>query len=256
MLNKNKALTNFMVGYITSILMVILFVVLAETTNDWIGNGTGHGTSSVSGWAFFISFLVILGAYSVTTLIFSTAENFKKAPLALFLTTLMMSLTVAFSVAVIDYTLNGTIKTVTSIILVVIFSISIVALMWFVQEFNTKFTMGSISLNRADEWEYSHFIELTFNKISVEHKDGYTELKYKNKISIITFIPEDVIERKVFLSGDMKTQAVANLESIVQEGQRAAIVFLSNTLPIIDGENDKVSIIRNNELFRFVKGKK
>ncbi len=255
MLNRNKALTNFIVGYITSILMVVLFLLLAETTNGFIGNTSGTSTSAVAGIAFGISFFVIFGAYAVTTLIFSTPENFKKAPLVLFLTTLMMSLAVAFSVGVIDYTQSSAIGTVTKIILIIMFSLSIMGLMWFVQEFNTKFAMSSISANRADEWEYNHFLELSFNKISVEHKDGYTELKYKNKTSIITFISEEVIERKIFLSGDMKTKAVADLEVLAQGDTKAAIVFLSNNLPLIEGESNKVSIIKNNDLFRFVKGK-
>ncbi len=255
MLSRNKALTNFIVGYITSILMVILFLALTETTNGFIGNTSGTSTSAAAGVAFGISFVVVLLTYATTTLIFSTPENLKKAPLAIFLATLMMSLAIAFSVGVVDYTLSSAMGLATKIVLIILFSLSIIGLMWFIQEFNTKFVMSPISENRADEWEYNHFLELSFNKISVEHKDGYTELKYKGRRSVITFIPEEVIERKIFLSGDMKTKMISDLESKVSEGEKAAIVFLSNTLPIIDGESDKVVIIKNEDLFRFVKGK-
>ncbi len=256
MLNRNKALTNFIVGYVTSLLMVILFVVLGSTHNSWIGNNTGTNTSTLSGIAFGISFFVVLIAYVGLTLAFSTPENFKKAPLAIFLSALLMSLAIAFSVFVFDYTINeANLKLISEIIMIILFSISIVGLLWFMQEFNTKFTMSSISSNRADEWEYTNFLDLSFNKIGVEHKNGHTELTYKGNVTLITFIPEDVIERKIFLSGDMKTKAISDLESKIQGDQKAALVFLSNTLPHVDGSVDKVAVIKNSDIFSFVKGR-
>ncbi len=252
MLNKNKALTNFILGYITTVLLVITFVTLANL-DTFMGDVSGTGTPQVAGISFGISFLVIGFVYTMSTLIFSTSEKFKKAPIALLLTSLAMSLLIAFSVAVFDLTINSAQTLVWIVVQMIIFSICILALIFFIQEFNTKFVMSSIAANRADEWEYVNFIKLSINRISINHKEDHTLLIYKGMEFPIVFVSEEIIERKVFLSGDMKTKSVSDLELLTSEKQKAAIVYLSNTLPYIEGENKKVSVIKNEELTKFVK---
>ncbi len=254
MLNKNKALTNFIIGYITAVLLVVLFVTLGQTDNQLMGDVSGTTTSVGAGITFGISILCLLLVYSVTAIIFSSQEKIKKAPISILLTSLAMSLTIAFSFSVLDITLNTSYGTfIKKLFFVVVFSGSILTLLWFIQEFNTKLTMSTISNNRADEWEYSNFIKLSFNRITVKHNKDHTVLTYKGKETIVFFVSEEIIERKFLLSGDMKTKIVSDLENLATNEQKVAIVFLSNRLPIIEGESDKVSIIKNDSLIKFLK---
>ncbi len=252
MLNKNKALTNFIIGYITSILLVVLFVMLSQF-DTFMGDVSGTSTSAASGITFACSFIVMALVYSLLLVLFSTPDKMKKSPIALLLTTLATSLTIAFSFAVIDLTIARVDGIVKMIILLVLFSSSILTLLFFIQEFNTKFSMSVISNNRADEWEYTNFLKLSFNKITVNHKEDHTVLRYKGKDILVIFVSEEVIERKYFLSGDMKTKTIVDLERLSTNGQRCAVVFLSNKLPIIEGENNIVSVITNDELVKFMK---
>ncbi len=255
MLNKNKALTNFISGYVMSIAMIVLFITLGQTNNNWIGNGQGIDTSTLSGITFGISFVVLLCTYTLVTLMFSTAETAKKTPLPLFLVSLAMSLTDAFAVGVLDTTPKW-VDGAFDYILLTLFVIAIFALVWFIQEFNTKFTMATIALNRADEWEFANFLNLSFNRIGVEHKSNFTILTYKGKNTIVSFIPEDVIERKSFLSGELKDKVVTDIESQLKEDEKGLIVYLSNNLPLVEGVNERVSVIPHSDLFATIKRKK
>lgn len=252
MLNKNKALINFISGYITILFLIIIFTILAQTKNDWIGRETGTSVNVLSAISFGISFVVLLFSTTTTTLIFSNSTKAKKVPMVIFLSTLSSSLFIAFSVAVFNLLLSGAINIILLVIMMILISLSILFLIMLIQEFNTKFVMSAISLNRADEWEYNNFMKLLLNKIFVKHESDHTILSVKkNKFKII-FISEEIIERKISLSGDVKSQIVINLEEKIKENEKGAIVYLSNKLPIIEGENDKINVIRNNDLFEFI----
>ncbi len=254
MLNRNKALTNYISGCVASVLVIVLFITLAWTDSSWVGKTSGTDSVALAAKTFSIALLVIFVTYAITTLIFADSKTARKSPLALILSTLMMSLIVAFGTGIIDYTYNQLASSIVwQIILLIVFSISFLLLIAVVQEFNTKFTMAAISQNRADEWEYTNFLQLSLNRISVEHKNNHTILKCKSKVTKVTFVSEEVIERKLILSGDTKSQIVFDIEQSLVGEEKGAIVYLSNTLPTVEGVNDRVAVIKQNDLFKIVK---
>ncbi len=255
MLNRNKALTNFITGILTSFLLVIVFVVLGNTNVGWIGDETGTSSIELAGIAFGISIIAMLVAYLSTTLPFTNPDGAKRSALAQVLSSLTMAAIIAFSVFLIDYEVtNQPVGIIFQIIIYGSLLVLLSGLIWFVQEMNTKFLMSSIAKSRADEWEFSNFWRLVMDNISVEHRNTFSVLTHKNKPFIIKFISEDVIERKVFLSGDHKSKLVFDLEETsAKENAKAFVVYISNTLPIVEGNSEYVSVIKNSELFDKIK---
>ncbi len=256
MLNRNKALINFIGILVMSYICITTFLILGLTENDWIGISTGTGIPELSGIAFGISFVALLITNTAFTIPFATEETVKKSPLAILISALLMSVAVAFSVAVVSSLAEGINRVqgnVVEILILIIFIPSIMILLALLQESNTKFLMVSIAANRADEWEYTNFYELSRNKISVKHGEKFSTFKHKTKTSIVSFYSEENVERKVFLSGDSKTITVKEIEDALQENEKGAIVYLSNQLPTIIGENELVSVIKQKDLFKFVK---
>ncbi len=256
MLNRNKALINFIGILITSYICIIVFLILGLTVNDFIGISTGTSVAQLAGIAFGISFIVMLISNTAFTLPFANEETVKKSPLAILITALLMSVAVAFSVGVIASLadgVHGVQGNVLEIIVLIVFIPSVMILAALLQESNTKFLMVSIASNRADEWEYTNFWELSRNKISVTHGDSLSTFKHKGKTTIVSFFSEENVERKIYISGDSKTITVKQIEESLDEGQKGAIVYLSNTLPTVVGKNDKVEVIKQKDLFKFVK---
>lgn len=256
MLNKNKALTNFITGILLSIISIVVFVVLAHTDNSWIGNSTGTKPAVVASWGFGISFVVLLLGYSLFTLIFLEDPNITRVMTAVALSALMMSLIVAFSIAVFDIYLDTGLNIWLFVIVLILILILDLGLVYFIQEYITKFTMAAAAKNRADEWEYSNFLFLVSKGISVEHKNNFTILKNKKLTLKVSFVSEEVIERKLFLDGDTKSKIVSDLENSLSENETGAIVFLSNDLPNTEGVNERITVIKQEKLFSLFKKQK
>ncbi len=256
MLNRNKALINFIVGIVSAIVMIVVFLTLANTTNgSFFDNTSGVKSSALSGIVFGISIIVFAIIYTTTSLPYADVDGVKRSVLPLILTILFISAGIAFSVLIWDYELNNQpISIFWSILIYGSITLAFPILIYFIQEFNTKFIFSSISKNRADEWEYNNFLNLTFNNIHVKHNDAYSELTYKGRTTLIKFISENIIERKIFLSGDTKSKEVIELESKLNNEQKGFVVYLSNTLPQINGSSTNIEVITNNDLFKKIKG--
>lgn len=256
MSKRNIALLNYIVGVATTFILVVTFVTLGNTDSiSWLDKTSGTSSIALSGIAFVFSFVLMVIVYSIVTIPFANVDGIKRVWLPMILVSLFIGAIIAFEVLVLDYEISNMSD---SIIFFILLMISIVVLfillILFVQELNTKFLLMAIAINRADEWEYSNFVNIIFNKISIKHDNGYTELKHKDKLFIVKFIPENIIERKIFLSGDTKSKEVIELESVLEtKGNKGMVVYLSNRLPIIEGTSDKITITTNNELFKLVK---
>ncbi len=261
MLNKNKALTNYIISLIFAYVLVVTFSILGLTENNFIGWGSGTSLGQVAGITFGISLILFLIIVTISTLPFANSETVKNSPLAIIMSALFMSALITFSVAILNLIGENiwhqniadekSPSVVLNWIMLIIFTPSIMLLMAFAQESTTKLAMISISENRAVEWEYSNFLKLSINRISVEHKENYTLFKHKTKTTYVAFVADGTIERRLEVSGATKSQMVANLEK-VSNGNPASVVYLSNELPSLIGENEMISVIKGSEIFKFV----
>ncbi len=256
MSNKTKAFINFIIGLTISLLMVVIFVYLGKSKNNWLGVGTGTSYAALAGWSFLISFGAISLTYILSTVFYANSTTLGKLILPIFISILAMSLSISFSVFVFDYVIKITNKIIIEIFVILSLLITIPTLLLFVQEFNTRFMMTSISENRAQEWEYSNFMGLFIWNISVEHDKNVSYLFYKDKRTVVKFIPENIIERKFVLSGEGRESSVIDIENNLRENEKGAIVYLSNILPKIFGENERVSVIQNYKTIKFVRKNK
>ncbi len=257
MLNKYKALTNYIAVTITTLLIVIVFTTLGNT-KIWpaIGSASGTSTVALAGITFGFAILIIGLANALSSVLFADKSRATKTLLPLLITTLAMSALSAFITALFDKQLNGGffVNIIINIIMWLILLITTPLLVIMIQDYNTKFIMSTVSENMAVEWEMNNFAWLFLGKVGVEHLPTHSILTYKDKKVAVKFVPQNVIERKIFLNGDLKNKEVMDLESRLEKDVLiGAIVFLSNTLPVIEGANTNIKVIRNNDLYNLLK---
>lgn len=260
MLNKNKALTNYICGILTSLLVVSLMLILDTTDNGgFISSTSGTSIIELAGWGFLFSFISLFIVYTITIIIFADKSILSKIWLPILISSLAMAAISSMSVAIIDWQVEW--ASSSSVVLIILFTLLLclacAALIVFAQEQVTKFLLSSTAMNRADEWEYTNFVNLMINKVSITHKENYSILKSKGKKFIVKFMSDEGIQRKLFLDGDTKDKDVSDFEAVIAEnGGKGYMVFLSNELPAIVGVSSSIKVLTSNDLFKVIKGRK
>lgn len=254
---KNRSLIHFTIGSILSIMMIILFSTLFSING--VGTfGSNFTRIESSGMTFGISLFLILIIYSITTILnLHDTKKIKNLIFSLLITSLMMASIITIG-ELGYYMMFG--EQVTRVILVMImaffFGILLIFIVIIAQVFNTKFLLISISNSRADEWEYSNFIELFFLKATIKHKENFSYLNSRKVTLVIKFIIEDEKNEKIFLSGDTTSLIIKDLESKINNNEKGAIVYLSNELPQFEGEHKNIKLIKDSELFKYFRSLK
>ncbi len=254
MSNANKALTNYIVGLVMTIFIIVLFLVLGNTNVQGIGNESGTGSSALAGIAFIASIILMLISYSLSTLIFTDVEKAKGSIITILISTLMISSLIAFEVFIFDYYITNPSSTlllnfiIYSSLTILLTSLNILA-----QTYLTRFLMSTIALNRADEWEYNNFLELSLNRINIKHLERHSEIKYKGKLYLVKFIIGN--NQKVFnLSGERKDAEVIEMEKLsLDKNTKSFIVIISGSMPKVEGSLNEVKIVKDKDLVKEIK---
>ncbi len=259
MTNKDKALTNYITGVIMMALTIIITCALFINNN--VGSiGSKFSQPQAAAMTFVISVLVMLVTYLVTTLIFADKDKMLNS----IVTILLSIIAAAAVVTMIESTFYGIFMGNTAlgftntlwvqVILTMLLTPLFVMLILLMQIYITKLLLTPVVSDRASEWEIDNFLMLSINKLTIEHKNDHSIFfKGEDKFAI-KFISDDRIERKIIIGGETKDLIVKEFEKNIDGCKDAALVYLSNEIPGTIGENDKIKVIKNNQLGKFFKG--
>ncbi|BDU67630.1 MAG: hypothetical protein TYPL_2830 [Candidatus Tyloplasma litorale] len=260
MLNKNKAFFHYFLSSILAILSTMLFSILLIVFNDTSEFANNMTISKSAGVTFGFSLLIFILFYSLMIFLFVNDKQIIKTIIPIIISTIILSLIIAI-IEWCFYFMYGKqtpTKPIFTGCLAFLFSIASILLILLQTYFNTKFILSSTSKRRSDEWEYSNFMNLFLNRISIQHYEyeGFSHLKSKDLDLIVKFIDDDEISRKISISNESPSKIIEEIIKKLKNDQIGAIVYLSNILPIIEGENEKIYILKNNELFKKFKEKR
>lgn len=257
--NKNKALTNYIVG-ITMIVITII-VSCALFINDSVGSiGSDFSQPAAAGITFGSSLIIMLITYLVVTLVFADKDKL----INLLLPILLSIIAAAAVITLVESSYYGIFMGTTSlgfsdklwikIILTILLTPSFIMLILLLQIYITKILLTPVASDRAAEWEIDNFILLIKNKLKVEHKDNYSIFTKGEDKYAVKFISDDRIERKIIIEGETKDLIVKEFEKNIEGCKDSALVYLSNEIPGIIGKSDRIKVIRNSDLDKFFKG--
>lgn len=253
MTNKNRAIIHFTVGIITALIISVTFLILImfdiglkNITSPW----------EFFGVAFGVSIFVFLVIYGLLTISLCQGSKPIRMLLPWVLTTFVISIFIGLFTCGIDWanidfsSTNTTSKLLLNSLFFIMIIFSSLIILIISQAFNTKFLLISTSNGRADQWEISNFLQMFINRANIKHENSHSILYSKNKKMVIKFIPEEELERKLVLSGDIISRDVSEIKKNLKKGEKGAIVYLSNKLPEIQGTDQDILVIKNENLFK------
>lgn len=143
-------------------------------------------------------------------------------------------------------------------LLMILLVIPYVLLFIVINIYTTKFSLISVSGDISSEWTIKNTYSLLRTKSEIKHCKDFSYLVSSDKLLVIRFNSEDIVERVIVFEEDernAKTPLISKMEDKINELSslnitiNGSIVYLSNRLPNKIGNSSNIHLWKNKELF-------